>query len=88
MVADEADVGALAHELHAAVGIGAVAHHVAEAPELVDTDLVGIAENRLESGQVGVDVAEYGYSHGRVGRHLGDDGPGLLIVGGWAVGAL
>ena len=42
--------------------IGAVADEVAEAPELVDAALLDRVEDGLEGGQVGVDVAENGYT--------------------------
>ena len=63
MVADQADVAALAGQLDAEVGAGAVADHIAEAPALLDADLVAVAEDRLEGGKVRVDVAEDGYLH-------------------------
>ena len=65
-------------------GLGAVADHVAEAPALVDADLVAVAEDRLEGRQVGVDVAEDGYLHegGRGGlRDASAPCPGATIVG-------
>lgn len=63
VVADEADGAALAHQVRALVGLGAVAEHVAEAPDLLDSHVVGRPEDRLEGGQVGVDVADHGYAH-------------------------
>ena len=42
----------------ALVGLGAVADHVAEAPDLVDAGRLDVREHGLERGQVGVDVAE------------------------------
>ena len=46
----------------AGVGLGAVADHVAEAPDLLDAGLVDRREDGLEGGQVGVDVADDGYA--------------------------
>ena len=46
----------------AGVGLGAVADHVAEAPDLVDAGLVDRREDGFERRQVGVDVAEDGYA--------------------------
>ena len=46
----------------AGVGLGAVADHVAEAPDLLDAAVVDRREHGLEGGQVGVDVAENGYA--------------------------
>src|SRR4029077_2589620 len=60
VVADQADVAAIADQLGAEVGIGAVADHVAEAPELLDRRLLARAEHGLEGRPVGVDVVETG----------------------------
>ena len=62
VVADQAEVAALADQLRAGVGLGAVADDVAEAPELLDAGFVDRRENGLEGGLVGVDVAEDGYA--------------------------
>ena len=51
---------ALAHQRRAGVGLGAVADHVAEAPDLLDAGLVDRREDGLEGLPVGVDVAEDG----------------------------
>jgi hypothetical protein len=63
VVPDQADLAALAHQLGAAVGLGAVADHVAEAPDLLHLGGVDRAQRGLERGQVGMDVADYGYAH-------------------------
>ena len=63
VVADQADVAALAHEGRALVGLSAVADHVAEAPGLLDAGVGDLGEHRLERGQIGVDVAEQGETH-------------------------
>ena len=67
-------------QLDAGVGLGAVADDVAEAPELLDAGLVAVAEDRLEGGQIGVDVAEDCYAHERrrtAARRVGA-GPGRV----------
>ena len=48
----------------AGVGLGPVADHVAEAPDLLDPGLVDRREDRLEGRQVGVDVADDGDAQG------------------------
>ena len=63
VVPDQTDLTPVPREIDAEIGIGAVADHVAEAPALVDSDVVAVAEDRLEGRQVGVDVAEDGYLH-------------------------
>jgi len=63
VVADQADCTALAHQIRTLVGLGSIAEHVAEAPDLLDPDVVDCPENRLEGWQVGVDVADHGYAH-------------------------
>ena len=60
VVADQADVAALADQVGAGVGLGAVADDVAEAPDLVDAGLVDRREDGFEGGLVGVDVADDG----------------------------
>ncbi len=80
VVPDQADLTPLARQLDAEVGIGAVSDDVAEAPSLLDAGLVAVAENRLESGQIGVDVAEDCYEHERrrtAARRVGV-GPGRV----------
>ena len=57
-------VAALADQVGAGVGLGAVADHVAEAPDLLDAGLVDRREDGLERGQVGVDVGDHGDAHG------------------------
>ena len=54
----------------ALVRLGAVADHVAEAPDLVDAGRLDRGEDRLERGQVRVDVADHRQAHGSPG-----DGP-------------
>ena len=56
VVARQGEVAPLARQLDAAVGLGAVSHQVAEAPDLVRRLLVHVGEHRLEGGQVAVDV--------------------------------
>ena len=62
VVADQADLAALADQRRAGVGIGAVADQVAEAPDLLDAGRLDRREDGLEGGQVGVDVADDGYA--------------------------
>ena len=58
VVADQAQVGGLAGERHALVGLRPVADKVAEAPELVDALRLDVGEHGLVRGQVSVDVGE------------------------------
>ena len=53
----------VARELHAVVRLGAVAHQIAEAPDLLDRLVLDVAEHRLEGGQVAVDVGQDGDAH-------------------------
>ena len=62
VVSDQAERAALGHQLGALVGLGAVADHVAQAPDL-STGAVDAGEHRLEGGQVGVDVADQAETH-------------------------
>jgi hypothetical protein len=59
VVAGEAHRGVLARELHACVGLGAVAHQVAEAPQLGRVARGYRLERRLERMAVGVDVRDH-----------------------------
>jgi hypothetical protein len=63
VVPDQAQRAAFLHDRCALVGVGPVADDVAEAPELVDAGALHVGENRLEGGQVGVDVADDGEAH-------------------------
>lgn len=62
VVAGQADVATFANQLGAGVWLGPISDQVAEAPDLLDTDLVDRREDALESGLVGVDVADHGYA--------------------------
>jgi hypothetical protein len=64
VVADQAGLAVLAHQLDALVGAGAVADDVAQAPELVHPGVLDVVEDGLQGRQVRVDVAEDGCSHG------------------------
>ncbi len=54
MVASYADMGELTQPLDALVGLGTIAHHVAEAPNLVE--MADISQNCVKSSQIGMDV--------------------------------
>ena len=56
VVAGQAEVAALAGERHAAVGLGAVAHEIAEAPDLLGAARLDVGEDGLEGRQVSVHV--------------------------------
>ena len=58
MVAGQAHRGVLARELHAGVGVGAVADEVAEAPQLGGVARGDRVEHRLEGVPVAVDVGD------------------------------
>jgi hypothetical protein len=60
---DEAHRAVLRDEAGALVRLGAVAHHVAQAPQLADARALDVGEDRLEGGQVRVNVAQDGQSH-------------------------
>ncbi len=62
MIADETDVAAFADQFRAGVGLSSVSDHVAEAPKLLGAGFLDGCENGLESGLVGVDIAENGYA--------------------------
>ncbi len=64
VIADEAEVAALAGQIGALIWLGAVADHVTEAPDLLYADRVDRRENGLERGQVGMNVADDGGAHG------------------------
>jgi arginyl-tRNA synthetase len=64
VVTDQAERGALEHQLGALVGLSSIADYVAEAPDLVDLGLLGRLEHGLERRQVGVDVADNRGAHG------------------------
>jgi arginyl-tRNA synthetase len=64
VVAGQAGAAALAHQSGAGIRLGAVADHVAEAPDLVDGGLLDRREDGLEGLPVGVDVAEDGCAQG------------------------
>ena len=63
VVAGEEDRAALAGERDARVGIGPVAHEIAQAPDRVDALLGGRGEHGLEGVAVSVDVREKGGAH-------------------------
>ncbi len=64
VVADQAEIAALANQVGALVGLGSVANDVAKAPDLIDRDVVDRPEDGPERGQVGMDIADRGYAHG------------------------
>jgi hypothetical protein len=57
VVAGDHAGAAAAHQLHAFVGVGVVAHHVAEADDALRAALVERGERRGERLAVAVDVA-------------------------------
>src|SRR5919109_2926032 len=63
VISGEADVAALAGQGYSGVGLRAVAHEVAEAPELVDRRLVDPPQDRFEGWPVAVHVGEHGDAH-------------------------
>jgi arginyl-tRNA synthetase len=74
MVADQAERAALPHQIGALVGLGTVAEHVAQAPDLLDAGIVDRIEGGLERWQICVDVADDGGAHWAAsvpGRGLG-----------------
>jgi STE24 endopeptidase len=60
VVAREADRHALARDLDAGVGLGAVADQVAQAPDLLGARAAGVVQHRLEGVTVTVDVRDDG----------------------------
>ena len=56
VVAGEAHLAGALGQLHALVGLGAVAHQVAEAPGLVDGGAADVVEHGPEGRQIGVNV--------------------------------
>ena len=74
MVTHQAELAPLRDQARAFVGLSPVADHVAEAPAVLDPGLVNGLEDRLESGQVRVDVGEDGDAHETSGQRL-DPGP-------------
>ena len=68
VVAGQADVGVLARQPAAVVGIGAVAHHVAQAPDLLRRAGPDVGKDRLEGVTVAVDVGDDGDLHESRGR--------------------
>src|SRR6185436_18514116 len=66
VVPGQADGRAVEHARYAQLGIRAVAHKVAQAPDLVDARLLGVdrREYALEGGKVAVDVGDDGGPHG------------------------
>jgi hypothetical protein len=67
VVADQADVAAVAGQRHALVGVGAVADEIAEAPDRVHSHPVDVGDHGLERGQVRVRVRDEGDPPGRLG---------------------
>ncbi len=78
MVADERGGAARGHRLGTGIRLGAVAEHVAERPELVDSGRVDFGQHRFERGQVRVDVGDDAEAHGPWPRQGG--GTRALIV--------
>ena len=70
VVADQAHLAALASQSRAGVRLRAVADHVAKAPDLVDPAVLDVGEDRLEGGQVAVDVGEDRDAHGGQGTRV------------------
>lgn len=64
MVAGQTDVAAFGQKLQALRRLGAVTDRVTEAPDFVDIRPVHSTNNRFQSGQVCVDVGNYGNAHG------------------------
>jgi hypothetical protein len=63
VISGQAQVAALAGQLHAAIRLRAVAHQVAEAPDLVDAGRVDVGEHGPEGREVAVHVREQGDAH-------------------------
>ena len=55
--------GALPHEFHHFIGLGAVTHQVAKAGDGFDALLVDVVQHGLESREVGVQAGDHGVSH-------------------------
>ena len=56
VVADQHDGRPLAHDVGTLVRLGAVAHHVAEAPDLIRRLGVDVGQDRLEGMKIGMNV--------------------------------
>ena len=67
VVARQAQRAALADQLGAGVGLGAVADDVPEAPDLLDLRVGDRVEAALERGQVGMYVGDHRDAHGGQG---------------------
>ena len=57
---------ARADQLHHLIGLGAVAHQIAETGDRVDAELIDVAEHRFGGGEVGVQAGDNGVGHGAV----------------------
>ena len=64
VVADQAEVAALADEIGARVRLRPVADHVSQAPDLLDTGLLDLLEDGLQGREVGVDIGDGRNPHG------------------------
>jgi hypothetical protein len=82
MVAHQAQLAALGHQLGALVGLRAVADHVAQAPDLLDPGLVDRGQHGLGGREIAVDVGEDGDSHGN-GARRGPASSGLSYGCAW-----
>jgi len=63
VIADEADLALRLHHRSAFVRLRAIAHDVAQAPNLVDADGFDVGQNCLESRQIRVNVADQSETH-------------------------
>ena len=71
--------GALLHEFHHFIGLGAIAHQVAEACDGCDALLVDVVQHGFERREVGMQAGDHGVGH----RQTGGLKSGLKI--GWLV---
>ena len=76
----------LARQLDAAVGLGAVADQVAQAPDLLDAGGVDVGQHGLEGRQVAVHVREQGDAHRVPSTVSGEWKPGVPVAI-WALAA-
>ncbi|GBL18800.1 uncharacterized protein MJ0912 [Anaerolineaceae bacterium] len=71
MVATQAsEIGQRPHRIRALIGIGAVTHHVAQAPNGI-VRAVRVRQHGLQRGKVGVNVRHYQHAHQRARCHNG-----------------
>ena len=74
-----------AHNVEAFLGEGVVADDISHADKVGAFLRFRIGENRLQSMKIGVNVAEYGKSHGRVFRPPGKRSGFFYPFGGWNI---